>query len=448
MGKCSSERESLRNQVVDFIKNNPIKEGKRGCYDDCAKRFGLTGEEVRVLYRTAKQRNTACSIKTDEVLTCPEKSFKENVKTGEGDLTIITGKRIKTLEDLIEVCEIDLEIWDIISWECNKWEVGAKNASKEVVVTPLFQVKAKLSRRKIDNDLRMQKRLLLDELKAFKPNYNIDFVNRITEGIKKINRKRLLEICIFDPHFGKLSWRQEAGEDYDIKIAENRVKTAVLSLLSEVNLDTVERILLPLGNDLINVDSSNNTTFAGTPQSTDVRYPKIIQSVRRILVQLITDLSLIAPVDVLIVPGNHDTISSFMMGEILDAFFYNNPRVTVNNGPKLRKYYRYGLNSFQFTHGNEEKHESLGLIFASEEQDLWAATKFRFAQLGHYHKNKKINYVSVDEHQGFQVQTLPSLSGSDAWHYKKGYKSLHQAKAFLFDKETGPAGEFTTTSHF
>ena len=117
----------------------------------------------------------------------------------------------------------------------------------------------------------------------------------------------------------------------------------------------------------------------------------------------------------------------------------------IDNAPKLRKYYQFGKNSFQFTHGNEEKHEALGLIFATEQPRLWADTKYRFAQLGHFHKNKKINYLSVDEHQGFQVQVLPSLSGTDFWHKSKGYNSLKQAKSFMFDAYKGVIGEFTIT---
>ena len=88
------------------------------------------------------------------------------------------------MADLIEACEIDLEIWNIVSWECNKWEVGRKDKSVEwhitkgevsqgdvsdsgkVFVEPLFQVKAKLSRRKLDTDLGLQKQALLEDIKA------------------------------------------------------------------------------------------------------------------------------------------------------------------------------------------------------------------------------------------------------------------------------------------
>ena len=477
----SRSASKLSEEIIQYIKDNPIIESQRGRYNDVAIRFGKTAEQIRRIHRTMKEKgevigDTTANYMHVEGTPIPKTTittsgngqtstyqFRENTKTGDADLITVTNKRIKTLDDLIKACEIDLETWNIISWECNKWEVGRKDKSVEwhiktgqvedghvsdsgkVYVEPLFQVKAKLSRRKVDTDLKMQKEVLIEELKAYAPKYDPYYISRITEGITKPLGRRLLEIGIFDPHFGKLSWREEAGEDYDIKIAEKRVKQAVKELLAEVDLSTIERILLPLGNDMVNVDNSNNTTYAGTPQSTDVRFPKIVKVVRRVLVEIITDLSLIAPVDVVMVPGNHDTTVSFMIGEILDAFFYGNPRVNIDNVPLPRKYYQYGVNGFQFTHGNEEKHQDLGLIFATQQPQLWASTKFHYAQLGHYHKNKKINYVEVDEFQGFQVQILPSLSGSDAWHFKKGYHSHHQAKAFIFDKQEGPKGEYTST---
>src|SRR5690606_19079944 len=123
-------------------------------------------------------------------------------------------------------------------------------------------------------------------------------------------------------------------EDYDLKIAEKRVKEAVKDLLSRVNIATIHRILLPIGNDLINIDNRYNTTFAGTPQDSDCRYMKIIKIVKRILIEVIDELSMIAPVDVIVVPGNHDTTSSFMMGEILEAFYHKNELVNIDNAPK------------------------------------------------------------------------------------------------------------------
>lgn len=450
----------LRSQIVNHLIENPIERGNPGCYADVAKEFGVNSEQIRRIYRSLRE---AGLVPDDPVITkdgqkSTERQFKENVLKGEADVVVITNKRIKTLADLLEACEVDQNEWEVMTYEINKWEVGRKDKSLDIKwkngvmdgfaqdsgkihVEPLWQVKAKLGRRKIATDLVKQKEVLLNELKQYAPVVKSPVV---TDELD-VNRINLLEICIFDPHFGKLAWREETDEDYDLKIAEKRVKESVKELLSRVNIATISRILLPIGNDLINIDNRHNTTFAGTPQDSDCRYMKIIKIVKRILIEVIDELSFIAPVDVVIVPGNHDTTSSFMMGEILEAFYHKNELVKIDNAPKLRKYYQFGKNGFQLTHGNEEKHESLGLIFATEQPRLWADTKFRFSQLGHFHKNKKMWHVSVDEHQGFLVQVLPSLSGTDFWHKSKGYNSLKQAKALLFNPQTGLIGEFTTT---
>ncbi len=63
---------------------------------------------------------------------------------------------------------------------------------------------------------------------------------------------------------------------------------------------------------MINIDSPANTTTGGTPQSVDNRFPKIITVVKNLLIKTIDELSLIAPVDILVIPGNHDRDTMFM----------------------------------------------------------------------------------------------------------------------------------------
>lgn len=455
--KTNLADETLTNKIKVYLTKHPINRGTKGCYSDVAAKFKVTTERIRRIYRTLRETGV---VENDSVSDSKTNSFKENVATGLADVTVITNKRIKTLAQLLDVCQVDEKEWEVISYEVNKWEVGRKDKQVEwhvkkgavkrgaisdsgkIFVEPLFQVKAKLGRRKLAKDLGLQKEAILNELKDFSPKVKLNVKERTQLG----HKRHLMEICLFDAHFGKLAWREETGEDYDLKIAEARVKEAIQKLLTRINLNDVGRILFPVGNDLINVDNRNNMTTAGTPQDTDARFMKIIKAVRRILIEIINDLSQIAPVDVLIVPGNHDTSSAFMMGEILEAFFHNNERIYVDNSPKLRKYYQFGKNAFQLTHGNEEKHTELGLIFATEEPKLWADTEYRFVQLGHLHKKKETRYVSVDTHHGLTIQILPSLSGTDAWHYKKGYGGLKQAKAFLYDMTDGLIGEFTSTA--
>lgn len=383
-------------------------------------------EEAMEYLRRKKYNDNMSDYITDnqDVLLKTE----ENIERGTSEINLKTTNEIKSLEELIEKCKIDTNEWAVEKYIQNYW--GSEK-------TPYWQVKAWLKKKTLDNDLVKQKQLILDELKKeFTAVYPLDALN-VT------GRKLAYELSIPDVHFGQLSWGEETGQDYDLDIAKERFRVAISNLLSYVNLDEIEKIILPIGNDMINIDSRKNQTYSGTPQDSDSRFFKIIKEVKEILIDVINSLSLIAPVHVIVVSGNHDAESMFMMGEILEAYYHNTENVTIDNSPKQRKYIQYGLNGIQYTHGNEEKHSDLGLIFATEESQLWANTKFRFCKLGHYHHNKKIQYLSIDEYQGFQIQILPSLSSIDAWHKSKGYHSMKQAKAFLYDRERGQIGEFT-----
>jgi len=340
--------------------------------------------------------------------------------------TIESSFEPKNHKDLAKLHKIDLSKYKISTY----WSKLKSNGqfTSSVLATLI----------KADEDLESQKDILLKELKT-----KLNSVSFIKDIQKYKNRKLAYEINIPDVHFGKLSWAEESDEDYDLKIAETRYRDAITELLSSVNVNELEKIVFPIGNDMINIDSRRNQTFAGTPQDSDSRFYKIVKVVKRILIDTIDSLSQIAPVDVIVVSGNHDTETMFMIGEMLESYYHKNKTVNIDNSAKQRKYYSYGLNGFLYTHGNEEKHNELGLIFATEQPTLWASTKFRFCKLGHFHHNKKMQYIAIDEFQGFQVQVLPSLSGSDAWHKSKGYLSNKQAKGFLYHKTKGQIGEFT-----
>ena len=439
-------------KVRSYLLKHPIDRSQERPYDEAARALGVDKEVIRGTWRSLRRQGlvekdvhvvSANSNNTVSTTTNVHTDYTFKTQGDDASITKHTETEVKNELDLAEVCDIDLSIWKISEWECKRYNAWIKNTLGEIESKPMYSVYAKMKRKKIDSDVQLQKDEILRELFDSAPELQIFEMN--IEGDLSEDKDSLYEISIPDIHFGKLAWGEETGEDYDLKIACERFNTAIDELLTRVNLNKIERILLPIGNDMINIDNNNNTTTAGTPQSVDGRFPKIIRVVKELLIQNITRLATIAPVDVLVVPGNHDNHTMFMIGEILEAYFYNTKRVCIQNSPEPRKYYKYGVNGFQYTHGDNEKHPELGLIFATENPKLWASTKYRVAKLGHYHKTKKLSFVSVDEHQGFQVEILPSLSGTDLWHKKKGYMSNKAAKAFLYHKTKGKVAEFTYT---
>jgi hypothetical protein len=428
-----------REQIKNYLIENPVDRTRPNCYVEIAKKFHVDSEYIRIIYKKLRAKGL---VETTEQYE-PAPDVKSSIRGSGTDLSIAqeVGKQVKNEQDLAIECGIDLNAWIITGWECKQYQAWIKNKDGEIESQPKYSVHAKLKKRNADSDVKAQKQILLQEIKESLAE-EVQYFDLTSE--KKLGDKMLL-ISVPDIHFGKLAWREETGEDYDIKIAEERFTNAVEAILKRTDISQVGRIVFPIGNDLINIDNIQKTTTSGTPQDTDIRFHKVIKIVRRILVDTINRLSYIAPVDVVVVPGNHDQQTAFMIGEILDAYYSSNPDVTVDNSPKLRKYYQFGKVGVQWTHGDKEQHNMLGLIFATEQPQLWADTKYRFCQLGHFHKNKKISFISVDENAGFQVQIIPSLSGTDAWHFGKGYNSLKQAKGFLYDKDEGLIAEYTYT---
>jgi DNA repair exonuclease SbcCD nuclease subunit len=145
----------------------------------------------------------------------------------------------------------------------------------------------------------------------------------------------------------------------------------------------------------------------------------------------------VAPVEVVIVPGNHDELTAWTVGQVLEAEYAGDKRVTFQAGPKLRKYVHYGRNLIGYTHGCDEPHKNLPQIMAVEQAAIWSQTDYREWHVGHLHKQKATQPIMVDDNIGCTVRIIRALSGTDKWHMRKGYVGGTQgAEAFVW-KRTG-----------
>jgi hypothetical protein len=253
----------------------------------------------------------------------------------------------------------------------------------------------------------------------------------------------MYEISMPDIHFGRLTWAEESGADYDIKIAHRVVNNVLDKLLAYSKLFNVEKILLPIGNDLFNVNSKSNATVNGTVQQEDTRWQKTFRAGWTLLVEMIEKCAEIAPVEVLVIKGNHDEERTFYLGEVLGAWFVKNPNVSIDNKARGRKYYLFGKNLIGFTHGSDVKIDKLEQIMPLEEPELWAKSKFREWHIGHVHHTYSLNNESM-ENLGIVVRSMRSLVPADAWTFDHGFVgSLRAAESFAWDPEQGLIAQFT-----
>lgn len=376
--------------------------------------------------------------------TKQQESF--DVRGDHAVLVLDTNERIKTLADLVRVCEIDTEEWEIERYLCNKWEVGMKEPatggsnywrreSAEPIVVPLFQVKAWLKRRVTIIAAKNEIKELLALSRA-------KFPARARRAPQKQAGVCVLEINIPDLHLGKLAWPSETMDDpYDGKIAEQLHDVAIDTLISRTAHHDISEVLFVVGNDLLHADTKAGTTTSGTPLDMDSRFHKSFSRVRSMIVRAIDRLRVIAPVRVMMVPGNHDTLSVWHLGDSLDCYYHATEDVTIDNSPTMRKYYRHGKVMLMFTHGNKGKLQDYPLLMATEQPDMFGATRYREAHTGHTHKKKDLTSISTDEFHGVRVRVLPALCSADAWHSENTFTGQQRsAEAFVWHPEEGLVG--------
>lgn len=245
----------------------------------------------------------------------------------------------------------------------------------------------------------------------------------------------MVEILIADHHWGKLTTKEETGEDYNLKIATKIFKDAVDYNIRQILKHNVDKIIFVTGNDIIHTDNfTNNITTAGTPQDSDGKLYETFREVTKVLIESINKLQNIAPVDCVLVHGNHSRMGEFYLGEVLYAYYYNNPNVRVDNTNRSRKYYRYGNSLITYLHGDSIKLADLPIIMASENSKEWGTAKYRYAKLGHFHHQK----MMVNEISGTIVEIVPTLCHSDKWHKDKGFGSnIRSSVTSIYSKTNG-----------
>jgi hypothetical protein len=323
-------------------------------------------------------------------------------------------------DDVIKYCKVDLSIWELDRFR-------AKDVSKDD--EQKFQISAFFKKRK--NIIEIQKEIQalksLAESHSIEPDKEYDYSS---------DSGNMLEINIPDVHFGKLAWPEETGyEPYDVKIASAMYQRAVRALIDRTKGTKYDQVLYVIGNDMLNADDLEGRTTSGTQVTNDVRYHKVFSVVRTTVIWAVEELRKIAPVKVVVVPGNHDQLSSWHLGDSVQCYFHAYKDVIVENSPRQRKYHEFGTVMLGFTHGDKGSLEDYPLLMATEQPEMFGRTKFREMHTGHTHRTK------LDEKHGVRVRVLPALCPADDWHSENSYVgNLRNAEAYTWNQREGLTG--------
>lgn len=103
-------------------------------WSEIARRSGLHKEAARSVYRRAKGTH---------VKTNGEESRSRYEECGNNAVASVRTKVVHTLDQLLEICSVDTDVWDVDHYLVNSW---GQNSTQDGYVT-LYQVKAWLKRR-------------------------------------------------------------------------------------------------------------------------------------------------------------------------------------------------------------------------------------------------------------------------------------------------------------
>ena len=375
----------------------------------------------------------------------PRQSGKlEAVYAAESGTLTYHGDKIETVDQLLDAAKVDRDIWEVAECKINNWEVAGKRKvaagetkTEELWKTGLRQIAVKL-RRKAPKTIQEGIQGLIAKMPKALP-------RRQTRKTKV--SQHLVEFSLYDCHLGKLCWGKQTGsDDYDLEIACSDYANAIDRMVQRVAPYTVEEVVIPIGNDFLHFDdfSTKATTKGTVVDSTDDRPTKVFRAGFSVLKHAAEQALDIAPkVTFLWVPGNHDYHASWYLVELLGHHFSREPRISADNS-ETRKHKLFGKNLIGWDHGEGMSLDKLAHVFPIEAAKHWSESTFRYVRVGHFHKKKEIKHISKDTFEGVRVDVIPSLSATDAWHYRNGYiGSQRAAEVAVWHKEAGMVASFT-----
>lgn len=328
---------------------------------------------------------------------------------------------IVTPDKVIEAHKLSPKDWEVVSYKNNFWSQQAKEGRTVV----LYQSKLIVRPRRFDN---VSETVVLEHFINKLQNYKKESV----KPMKGEKSPTMLEVNICDLHLGKLAFDSVSNDTYNYKVAKQRFLQLINKEYQRAKNHKVEKILFIWSNDFFNTDGISNSTTRGTPQQTAVPWQNLFLEGVSMLVDAIELLATVAPVKSFYIASNHSRQVDFYALCYLQAWFKNDKSVQIINNQKSRYYEKYGVVLLGFSHSYYEKENNLYHLMSTECPEEWSETTYREFHLAHYHSEK------VKDVGGVIYRWLPTVCGTDDYHYDKGYVgSVKRSYSFLYDKYKG-----------
>ena len=191
-------------------------------------------------------------------------------------------------------------------------------------------------------------------------------------------------------------------------------------------------MILNLGDWFHSDNQQNRTARSGAALDVDTRWAKVMRAGRDTMIDCI-ERAQMKHKKVLVknIIGNHDDHTSQMLSLILEAYYSDNDRVTVDISPSKFWYHQFGSVLLGSTHGDTVKPAALPEIMAADVPEMWGATEYRHWHGGHVHHDQ------AKEFRGCTFESHRTLAAKDSWHSEHGYRSGRSLKSITYHTKYG-----------
>ncbi len=434
------------------------------CLRDCEKTLSLYEEGISKVTDARVERNNDLSEKIVQTFAITDNDLITKFGIDLNSDDTLTKKRkimIKFSDDifLLEYLGFDpgrfeIKKFDIGSWSTpvkEEYKTGEKlvievlNEKYNVVVGPRKKPLFYISREECEHFLdEFLKRKRLTPFDLFNEKFQGEFDLKPVDISQKNNR--YIMICPgLELHLGKLGSVVDY-EDYSTKQAMWRLRFVAKALVEYQKKYNASKLLLGIGNDYFNSDTTDDKTTAGTPQNNDTRfkevylwgkigYMRLIETAKEYFDEVILKGN----------PGNHDEKSSYSLLTFLYYIYdlMKDKKVKINityEDLRFTTGYVFGDNLIVFSHGKSPEGKSLNDQRLAEAVRNYFPNEFHQAKrvyvfAGHLHKDSKYTYGNVT------IIRTAALTGVENWHYSNSYIADRQGHSlYVIDKERGLIG--------
>tara|TARA_R110002096_G_scaffold202758_2_gene387488 strand:+ start:6097 stop:7239 length:1143 start_codon:yes stop_codon:yes gene_type:complete len=241
-------------------------------------------------------------------------------------------------------------------------------------------------------------------------------------------KELLLSYNIGDIHVGMQAWREESGTNVNSKIITSDLLKAMADLISR-SPPSETAIVLNMGDAIHFHDNTHATKHNKNPLDTDGRIDKVFRTTCQLLNKMV-EMCLAKHEFVVFrnVQGNHDEELAMCLRYQMQAYWRNEPRVSIEMSPADTWFYEWHKVMLMATHGHNMSPVKMIPYMSAKHPEMWGRTKLRRANHGHFHSK------SVIESLGGKAECFSNLTPNDAWHESKGYRSELECVSVIYHR--------------